>query len=189
MKSMRILFVIFLTSIFIWMLVVTAFPIKLKGLDEKFHICEIGNIDSWLPIQAKPSSIKGGDFLRNKEDMYIEFLYPKQDQRPLFQCKKNFSGGIVYRAKTINAKLKINQPAEFNLGLTTGGIGPTWRTFIKPEDVNKPISLSWSLDREQSGNTLKFNWFPENFTGGGIYIENYDPNKDLIITLYEIYLE
>jgi len=142
-----------------------------------------------MPIQAKLSSIKGERFIELKQDSYIEFLYPKQNERPLFLCKKDIPSVIVYKAKTINAKIKINQPAEFNIGLATGGIGPTWRTFIKPEDVNKPVNLFWSLEREQSGNTLKLNWLPENFTGGGIYVEKGDPNKDLIITLYEIYLE
>lgn len=189
MQSVRNIFAIFFTLMLLWMLFTTTSPIKLTGLDKKYDVCEIGNINSWLPVQAKLSSIKSEQFIQIKQDSYIEFFYPKQNERPLFLCKKNISSQIVYRAKTINAKIKINQPAEFNLGLSTEGIGPTWRTLIKPEDINKPVSLSWSLDREQSGNTLKLNWLPENFTGGGIYVEKSDPNKDLVITLYEIYLE
>lgn len=182
MKFISKIVAISFTLIFLWMLFVTASPIKLLGLDKKYSICEISSKDTWSSIQAKLAGIKG-------DYSYIQFIYPKQDQRPLFQCKKYIPSITIYRAKTINAVVKLNQPVEFNIGLCTGGMGPTWKALIKPEEINKPVRLSWSLDREQSTKTLKFNWLPENFTGGGVYIEKADPNKDLIITIYEMYLE
>lgn len=103
-------------------------------------------------------------------------------------CKSFIPAEVVYKARIINARIKINQPAEFNLGLATGGIGPAWKASIKEEDVNKPVNLSWSLEREQSNNTLKLNWLPKYFTGGGIFVEKTDPDKDLIITIFELYL-
>lgn len=187
MKLVKNIFAVCLIFIFLWMLIVTASPIKIGGLREKYNICDINNVVSWIPTQAKLSYIKSEKLLGSNS--YIELMYPAQPERPLIICKRHIPVLYVYQAKTINVKIKLNQSGEFHVGLATGGIGPSWSALVKPEDVNKEILLTWSLDREQSSKSLKLNWLPGDFSGGGIFVEKTDHNKDLVITIYEMYLQ
>lgn len=189
MVNTKAIIIFFLTLLFLWMLVTTSNPIKFNGLEEKYDICDVGNSNSWIPDQATPLYIKSEPFSQQGKGGYVELFYPKQPERPLFFCKKNIPVFLIYKAKTINAKVKVNKPGEFNIGLATKGVGPTWNAVIDIEEVDKPILLSWSLEREQSAKTLRLNWLPGKFSGAGIYFGKSDPTKDLLITIYEVYIK
>lgn len=188
MNKIGKILIVSLNLIFIWIMFRSTSPIQPPRLEKRYHICDVGNSSLWILAQAQPSSVQSKKFPFLKET-FIEFIYQNQFDRPLVVCKGFISDYDLYRAKTLNAKIKINQSAEFNIGLATISLGPTWSRKIKHEEVDTPINMSWFLEGEELSKTSKLNWLSGNFYGSGFYVEKFDKNKDLIITIYEIYLE
>lgn len=190
MKKIKYVTLFLSAVIFLWMLFVTAFPIKMSSLKDSYDICDLGNVNTWDLRPDKFLYIKSEiNYRKEAEEKFVEIFYPQQGDRPFFTCKKIIPAYLIYKAQTLNAKIKLNKPGEINIGLITHGVGPSWRSQVKEKDVNEVVTLSWPLEREDSAKTLKLNWLPGDYKGTAIYFEKSDQSKDTIITIYELYIK
>ncbi len=189
MKKAGKILVFLVTIIFLWILIIPLNPVKIGELKEKYNICNTNNLDSWSAIQARIQSIKTVKFFNSPEIPPIELTYFNTKERPLIQCLNVIPAYTLYKARTLNVKVKINQPAEFGISLRRVNIGPGWKKRITPNEINKPLELTWPLERDGSGIVLKLNWLSGDFDGAVISLDQFDHTQPLIVTIYEMYLK
>lgn len=182
------LLTIILTLIFLWTMFITTNPIKPNRLGTKYPICDV-NISTWESVQNKADSITSNyKSPLNPTENFIRIVYKNLQDMPNIECKSNIPVDILYKAVTINITYEINQPVQLMLGIHRIGQGPLWGpVIVKPEDVNKPVTNTWLLDKTTED--LKFNWLSGAYEGASISLQKYDPSKPLVITIYSIYLE
>lgn len=185
------LLVIFSVLVFLWIMSATASPIKPHRL-EKYGIknlsCHADNISSWkgiddgLTIKTLRSSLS----LLNYSDLAYQGT-PANPGEFEFWCKFDMPEMILYKALTLNITYKINQPTSFELGLHHAGMGPTWAPIsIDSTQTNKLITSTWILDE---ADLPKINWLSGPYEEITFRISKFDPNKELILSIYEVYLE
>lgn len=192
MKKLGKIIVIILTGLFLWVLYIPINPIPSDGLKEKYYICDVGNLKLWkmpTPVQARIEFMEAIKFPTSTENNAIKFSYEDIRERPFFQCWGKISVYALYQAKTLNARIKINQPAEFAIALHRNSIQSGWLRKLKADEVNKPILISWSIEKVNQNGILKLNWLPGDFDGLAITVDKFDFRKPLMVTIYEIYLK
>lgn len=188
------LIVVFAVTVFLWIMSATVSPIKPHRLEkyklENLLACNVDNVNSWastggdLTIKSLQSSLT----LSNRTD----FIYqdPSTQLGHLeFRCKFNMPEMVLYKALTLNMTYKLNQPALFEVGIRRVGIGmgPAWKPVeVDSNNTNKVITSTWLLhDPEQP----KFNWLSGPYEEVAFRVSKFDPNKELILSIYQVYLE
>lgn len=166
MEAVGKLVIIFAVLILLWIMSATISPIKPHRLG-KYPICNI----------TPPS--------------HIEFVYQHPAtafEQPEFVnfCKYNISQMTLYKALTLNVTYKLNQPASFEVSLHRAGWGPMFVPVkINPNDTNKLITSTWLLNE---ADLPKLNWLSGSYEQVIFRVSQFDPNKELILSIYEVYL-
>lgn len=194
-KTFGKLIVVFAVLIFLWVMSVTVSPIKPHRLEkyklENLNACNVDNVNSWVS--------KGGDLtIKSFQSSltfsnHTDFIYqdPSTQLGQLeFRCNFNMPEMVLYKALTLNVTYKLNQPALFGVGilLRVGiGMGPIWQPVeIDSNHTNKVITSTWLLNDPQQ---LKFNWLSGPYKEVTFRVSKFDPNKELILSIYQVYLE
>lgn len=180
----KLIFIIFIL-LFLWEMLATTSPIK-PHRAERYSACDINNISSW--------ETTGGNLIINSHKSalepstnYIEFINKKPRHQPSFWCQFPIPETILYKAITLNVTYKLNQPAYFDVGIRRVGMGPGWKPVkIDEDNVNKIITSTWLLnDPDQR----KLNWLSGSYEGVTFGISKFDPDKELILSVYQVYFE
>lgn len=167
MKVIGKLIIIFSVLLFLWMMSAAAFPISPKRL-QKYSLCNIPP-SSHVELVYRPSSARS-------EQGTNDFL-----------CKFDIPEMMLYKALTLNVTYEFNQPAFFEVTIRRSGMGPIFKPVqIAPNQINKPITSSWLLDDTDPPN--KLNWLSGPYEEVFFKISNFDPSKELIFKMYEVYL-
>ena len=183
------LLVIIITIVFTWTIFVTANPIKPQRLTERFYACDLNDINSWVDVIKKPFLISSTKSFNDEVESHIQFTY-KDTTHFMIQCKKRIPKEILFRAKTINIKMEVNQPIKFDIGIHRVGQGPGWQPQdIGTDEINKIITLDWQIDSGQVEQEKRLNWLSGDYEAVSIGAKEFDENKDLIITIYSVFLD
>lgn len=187
MKMLGKLTTVLAVLIFLWIMSATVSPIKPHRL-EKFLTCDVNNISSW--------GSTGGDLAINSfkssstSSNHIEFVYqhpPALPGQPEFWCKFHIPEMILYKAITINVTYKLNQPSFFEVGMRRVGMGPAWQPVkVDSSNTNKVITSTWLLN---DPGQPKFNWLSGAYKEVTFRVSKFDPNKELILNIYQVFLE
>lgn len=158
---------VFAVLAFLWIMLATVSPIRPHRL-EKHPICYI----------TPPS--------------YINFVYkhpPTQPEQPEFVnfCKFTIPEMALYKALTLNVTYKLSQPGLFEIGMHRAGMGPSWKPVeVTSSNANKLITSTWLLNE---ADLPKLNWLSGSYEEVIFQVSKFDPNKELILSIYEVYLE
>lgn len=167
MEAVGKLIIIFAVLIFLWIMSATTLPIKPHRLG-RYPICYI----------TPPS--------------HIEFVYQHPTttfEQPEFvnPCRFTIPEMVLYKAMTISVTYKLNQPAFFEIGMHRSGMGPMFVPVkINANDTNKLITSTWVLNETD---LPKINWLSGPYEEVFFRVSKFDPNKELILSIYEAYLE
>lgn len=188
MKAAEKIMAIFAVLLFLWVMSVTVSPIKPNRI-KRVPVCDINNISSWGNIggDLKITSFKSSAVDTNR----TEFVYqhpPTQPGQPELWCKFPIPEMVLYKALTLNVTYKLNQPASFEIGMRRVGMGPeSWKPVeIDSNNTNKLITSTWLLNEPAR---LKLNWLSGPYEEVVFRISKFDPNKELILNIYQVYLE
>lgn len=187
MKILGKLIAVFAVLIFLWIMSVTVYPIKPHRL-EKFLVCDVNNISSWgysngdLTINSFKSSLTSSN--------HIEFVYqhpPTLPGQPEFWCKFHIPELVLYKAITLNITYKLNQSSFIDVGIRRVGMGPAWQPIeVNSNNTNKVITSTWLLNDPQQP---KLNWLSGPYEEVTFRVSKFDPNKELILNIYQVYFE
>lgn len=184
---MNKLIVVLAVLMFLWIMSATVSPIKPHRL-EKYLACDVNNISSWESTggDLKVTSFKSSDASSN----HIEFVYqhpPALPGQPEFWCKFHIPEMVLYKAITLNVIYKLNQPSFFEVGMRRVGMGPAWEPHeVDSNNTNKLITSTWLLNNPEQS---KFNWLSGPYEEVMFRVSQFDPNKELILNIYQVYLE
>lgn len=167
MKPVGKLIVVFTVLIFLWIMSATVSPIKPHRL-ERYPLCYI----------SPPSHI---NFVYKHPTTYF-------DQPEFINfCKFHIPEIILYKALTINVTYKLSQPAFFEIGMRRAGMGPMFMPLeIDSGKTNTIITSTWILNE---ADLPKFNWLSGPYEEVTFRVSKFDPNKELILSIYQVYLE
>lgn len=179
---LAILFTIF----FLYLMVVTVSPIRPERLPKMFQVCDVNNITSWQISTYGLKKIESG---KNQAtgDKYIEFTYENSVPKAYIYllCNTFIPVDVLYKAVFLKTEIKINQPATLGSTIERVGQGPALGdVLVKPEDVNRPFTITKLLDSQP-----KLTWLSGNYDIGVLSVIPSDPEKSLVVTIYGIYLE
>lgn len=166
LKIIGKIIIVFTVIIFLWMMSATASPIKPNRI-EKYPICYI----------SPPS--------------HIDFVYqpsPAHFEQPEFVnfCRFNIPQIKLYQALTLNVTYKISQPASFTVSMHRAGMGPMFAPVkINTSDINKLITNTWMLNE---ADLPKSNWLSGSYEDVIFQVSEFDPNKEFILSIYDVYL-
>ncbi len=166
-KTLGKLITVFAVLVFLWIMSATVSPIKPHRL-EKYSVCYV----------TPPS--------------HIEFVYkhpPIQLEQPEFVnlCKFTIPEIALYKALTLNVTYKLSQPGFFEVGMHRAGMGPSWKPVeVDSSNTNKLITSTWLLNE---ADLPKINWLSGSYEEVVLRVSKFDPNKELILSIYEVYLE
>lgn len=177
---------IFAVLAFLWLMAVTASPIRPRRI-EKFTACDVGSISSWEAGKTADRVIQSYQSSRETSANRIEFIYPTPPRQPEFWCRFPIPEMILYRAITLNATYQLNQSAYLGIGLRRVGQGPGLQQVQVDEgSINKPVTSTWLLNRFDEP---KLNWLSGPYEGVTFRISGFDPGKELKLTIYQVYFE
>lgn len=191
---MNKLLVVFFVLMFLWIMSVTVSPIKPHRLEkyklEQFLVCNINNINPWRSTDGNLTikSLKDSVTLSNQKSFIYQDSSAQLGQLE-FRCRFNIPEKILYKALTLNATYQLNQPAFIEVGLHRDsiGMGPQWEPIaVGSNNTNKVITSTWLLNNPQQ---LKFTWLSGSYDEVIFRVSKFDPNKELILNISEIYLE
>lgn len=167
MKSVGKLIVVFAVLMFLWIMSSTVSPIKPHRL-EKYPLCYI----------SPPSHI---NFVYKHPTIYF-------DQPEFINfCKFHIPEIILYKALTLNVTYKLSQPGFFGIGIHREGMGPSWKPVeVNSSNTNKIIASTWLLNETD---LPKLNWLSGSYEEVVFQVSKFDSNKELILSVYEVYLE
>lgn len=188
MKKLGKFIIIIAVLLFVWMMSVTVSPIKPNRI-KKFPVCDVNNISSWgnsggdLTVTSFKSSLTSSN--------HIEFIYqhpPIQPGQAEFWCKSHIPEMVLYKAITLNVTYKLNQSASFEIGMRRVGMGPeSWEPVdINSGNTNKLITSAWLLNEPAR---LKLTWLSGPYEEVVFRIRKFDPDKELILSIYQVFLE
>ena|SRR3989344_8228417 len=183
----KLLAIVFI-FLFLWMMFVTTSPIRPNRV-EHFSACDVTNSSSWDASDGD-LIINSTKSLLETSKNHIEFDYkhpPRYEGQPILFCKFPIPEMILYRAITLSVTYKLNQPAFFDIGIRRFGQGPGWKPVkVEGDQVNKIITSTWLLHIPEQP---KLNWLSGSYDGVTFGVTKYDKSKELILTIYQVYLE
>ncbi len=178
---------IFLIFVFLWIMFITTTPVIPNRLPKKFPLCDVMTAD-WQDAENQAYSVFA-DFrsISDPVSNSVTFIYKNPSARHDINCKSTIPDTTLYHALSFNIVFEINQEAEIGFGIHRVGQGPTWNPpiIVKSTDINKPITVSLLFTKTD---IPKFNWLSGDYEKVGITITKFDPAKELIFTVHEIYL-
>lgn len=205
MKALKYTIILLSIPLFLWIHLKTISPILPASLKEKYQLCKIdalreptllNEFNDWIFTRWYPNRVSV-DYDISVLKTYVEFTFntlPNLIHKPIIQCRNKIPVDILYKAHTLKALIQINQPIDMTMTFYRVGQGPSWDPIkIKPDQVNSVILLNQPLDLVQNylgdrGNP-KLSWLSGDYDSTVFIFDKYDPSKELIFRVYEVYLE